>query len=66
MSIKLECLAKALKINTEFSQEDRQRIEEMWESGRYGLETAKEAIYANKILKRIAELVEKVEGNDDK
>ena len=63
MSIKLECLAKALKINTEFSQEDRQRIDEMWKSGRYSLETAIEAIYANKILKRIAELVEKVEGN---
>ena len=28
MSIKLECLAKALKINTEFSQEDRQRIKD--------------------------------------
>ena len=61
MSIKLECLAKALKINTEFSQEDRQRIEEMWESGRYGLESAKEAIYAGKILKRISQLVEKID-----
>ena len=35
----------------------------MRESGRYGLETAIEEIYANKILKRILELVEKVEGN---
>ena len=66
MSIKLECLAKALKINTEFSQEDRQRIDEMWKVGRYSLETAIEEIYANKILKRITELVEKVEGNNDR
>ena len=62
MSIKLECLAKALKINTEFSQEDRRRIKEMRESGWY-LETAIEEIYANKILKRIEELVEKVSNN---
>lgn len=66
MSIKLECLAKALKINTEFSQEDRQIIKEMRESGRYGLETAIEEIYADKILKRIVELVEKVEAINDR
>lgn len=66
MSIKLECLAKALKINTEFSQEDRKRIDEMWKSGRYSLETSKEEIYAGKILKRISELVGKVEGNNDR
>lgn len=66
MSIKLECLAKALKINTGFSQEDRQRIDEMRKSGRYGIETAIEEIYAGKILKRISELVEKVEGNNDR
>lgn len=61
MSIKLEALMKALKIEINFSEEDRQKIKEMRESGRYGLESAKEAIYAGKILKRISQLVEKID-----
>lgn len=61
MGLNLEALAKALKISTEFSDEDRKRIKEMRENG-IGLYSARDEIFAGKILKRIKELVEKVEG----
>lgn len=61
MSIKLQRLAQALKINTEFSHEDRIKLNELREQGN-GIESAMEEILAGKILKRISDLVEKIEG----
>ena len=61
MSIKLQRLANALKINTELSLEDRIKLNELREQGN-GIESAMEEILAGKILKRISDLVEKIEG----
>lgn len=62
MGLNLERLAEALKIPTSFTQEDRDRINNMRENG-IGLYSARDELFAGKILKRITELVEKVEGN---
>ena len=62
MGLNLEKLAEALKIPTSFTQEDRDRINNMRENG-IGLYSARDELFAGKILKRITELVEKVEGN---
>ena len=56
MSLNLEKLAEALNIDTSFSEEDRCRINNMREQG-LGLESARDEIFACKILKRINELV---------
>ena len=61
MSLNLERLAEALKIDTSFSDEDRRRINNMREQGT-GLYTARDEIFAGKILKRIEELVNKLES----
>lgn len=61
MSLNLERLAEALKIDTSFSDEDRRRIKDMREQGT-GLYTARDEIFAGKILKRIEELVNKLES----
>lgn len=61
MSIKLQRLAEALKINTELSHEDRIKLNELREQGN-GVESALEEILAGKILKRISDLVERIEG----
>lgn len=61
MSLNLERLAEALKIDTSFSDEDRRRIADMRERGT-GIYTAKDEIFAGKILKRINELVTKLES----
>lgn len=59
MSLTLKKLAKALKVNTEFSDEDINILEDL----RYdGCEDAEEEIYSQKILQRIFELVEKVDN----
>ena len=63
MSLNLERLAEALKIDTSFSDEDRRRIKDMREQGT-GLYTARDEIFAGKILKRINELVNKLESED--
>ena len=60
MSLNLERLAEALNIDTSFSEEDRCRINNMREQG-IGLYTAKDKVLAGKILKRINELVNKLE-----
>lgn len=60
MSLNLEALAKALRISVEFTDEDRNRVKEMREEG-MGLSSVREEIIAGKILKRIEELVEKVD-----
>lgn len=65
MSLNLEKLAKALKVDTSLSDEDRIKIKEMRETGFYGCESAKEELYSQRILKRISELVEKVESNEN-
>ena len=61
MGLNLEALARALKVSTEFSDEDRKRVKEMRENG-IGLCSARDELFAGKILERIKELVEKVEG----
>ena len=61
MSLNLERLAEALNIDTSFSEEDRYRINNMREQGT-GLYTARDEIFAGKILKRINELVNKLES----
>lgn len=61
MSLNLERLAEALNIDTSFSEEDRCRINNMREQGT-GLYTARDEIFAGKILKRINELVNKLEA----
>lgn len=61
MSIKLERLAEALNIDTALSREDLYRIIKMREQGT-GLYTARDEIFAGKILKRINELVNKLES----
>ena len=61
MSLNLERLAEALKIDTSFSDEDRRRINNMREQGT-GLYTARDEIFAGKILERINELVNKLES----
>lgn len=59
MSLTLKKLAKALKVDTEFSDEDINILEDL----RYdGCEDAEEEIYSQKILQRISELVEKVDN----
>jgi hypothetical protein len=60
MSLNLERLAEALNIDTSFSEEDRIRISNMRNQGT-GLYTARDEIFAGKILKRINELVKIVE-----
>ena len=62
MSLNLEKLAKALKVDTSLSDEDRVKLKQMRETGFYGCESAKEELYAGRILKRISELVEKVDS----
>lgn len=62
MSLNLERLAEALNIDTSFSEEDRCRINNMREQG-IGLYTARDEIFAGKILKRINELVNKLESD---
>lgn len=61
MGLSLERLAEALKINISFTPEDRIKLKEMRESGRYGFYSAREELIANKVLKRISELVDTVE-----
>ena len=61
MSLNLERLAEALNINTSFSEEDRCRINNMREHG-IGLYAARDEIFVGKILKRINELVNKLES----
>ena len=61
MSLNLERLAEALNIDISFSEEDRCRINHMREQG-IGLYTARDEIFAGKILKRINELVNKLES----
>ena len=61
MSLNLERLAEVLKIDTSFTEEDRHRIDDMRKMGT-GLYTARDEIFAGKILKRIEELVNKVES----
>ena len=59
MGLNLEKLAKALKIESEFSDEDINILEDL----RYiGCENTMQEIYSQKILKRISELVEKVDS----
>ena len=60
MGLNLEALAKALRISVEFTDEDRNRVKEMREEG-IGLSSVREEIIAGKILRRIKELVEKVD-----
>ena len=62
MGLNLEKLAEALKVDATLTQGDRNKILEMRNSGRYGIESAKDEIIARKILKRISELVEKIDG----
>lgn len=62
MRLNLERLAEALKVSINFTSEDRIKLKEMRESGRYGVNSAREALIAGKILKRITELVEKIDG----
>ena len=62
MSLNLERLAQALKLDTNFSEEDRNKINEMRQQG-IGLYSARDEIFAGKILKRINELVNKVESD---
>lgn len=62
MGLNLERLAEALRVNTTLTQGDRNKILEMRNSGRYDIESAKDEIIARKILKRISELVEKIDG----
>lgn len=60
MGLNLEALAKALRISVEFTDEDRSRVKEMRENG-LGLSSVREEIIAGKILRRIKELVDKVD-----
>ena len=60
MGLNLEALARALKVSTEFSDEDRKRVKEMREHG-IGLDSARDEIIAGKILRRIKELVDKAD-----
>ena len=62
MGLNLERLAEALKVNIDFTPEDRVKFEIMRKSGRYGFNSAREELIAGKILKRISELVEKIDG----
>lgn len=62
MGLNLEKLAEALKVSINFTPEDRIKFKEMRESGRYGFNSAREELIAGKILKRITELVEKIDG----
>lgn len=62
MGLNLQRLAEALKINIDFTPEDKVKFKEMRESGKYGFYSAKDEIIAGKILKRISELVEKIDG----
>ena len=61
MGLNLERLAQALKLDTNFSEEDRNKINEMRQHG-IGLYSARDEIFAGKILKRINELVNKLES----
>lgn len=61
MGLNLERLAQALKLDTNFSEEDRNKINEMRQQG-IGLYSARDEIFAGKILKRINELVNKLES----
>ena len=63
MSLNLERLAEALNIDTSFSEEDRCQINNMREQGT-GLYAARDEIFAGKILKRINELVNKLESEE--
>lgn len=60
MGLNLNRLAEALKVNTEFSYEDRVKLDNMRKEG-CGMESAFEEILAGKILNRIEELVNKIE-----
>ena len=51
MGLNLERLAEALKVSINFTPEDRIKFKEM-----------REELIAGKILKRITELVEKIDG----
>lgn len=62
MGLNLERLAEALKVNIDFTPEDRVKLEIMMKSGIYKYDSACEVIIAGKILKRITELVEKIDG----
>lgn len=61
----IEKLAKALKVNTEFTDEDRIEIKRLRETGFYSLFSAKDKILEDRVLIRISELVEKVESNEN-
>lgn len=62
MGLNLERLAEALKVSIEFTPEDRVKFEIMRKSGIYGFDSARGELIAGKILKRISELVEKIDG----
>lgn len=62
MGLNLERLAEALKLDITFTEKDKKKYHEMRESGRYGFNSAREELIAGKILKRITELVEKIDG----
>lgn len=61
MGLNLERLAEALKVSIDFTSEDRVKFEIMMKSGIYEYDSAREQIIAGKILKRISELVEKID-----
>lgn len=65
MGLNLEKLAEALKLDITFTEEDKKKCHEMRESGRYGFYSAREELIAGKILKRISELVEKIDGETE-
>ena len=62
----IEKLAKALKVSTEFTDEDRKEIKRLRETGFYSLFSAKDKILEDRVLIRISELVEKVEGSENR
>ena len=63
MGLNLEKLAEALKIpmSFTFTEEERNKFNSLRENG-IGYDSARDEIFAGRILKRITELVEKVEG----
>ena len=65
MGIKLECLAEALKVSREITEEDEVLATKIWEENKNyycNRNEVYEEVLARKIVQRIQELVEKVEG----
>lgn len=63
MTLDLYCLAKALKVSTKMSDEDMKVASDIFERNKIleNIDVACDILIAERVLKRIEELVEKVE-----